>query len=135
MGAKGKYSQEMCVKAEKYMKEHGLKRIVASNLGISHDTFYQYVNNHPEFADAIKRGADAFIQDNIKKLREHGDKNWQSIAWLLERMYRDDFSLKTEVQHTGKVEVNHTVNENDPLEVQKELHQFYGSALPTGSSN
>ena len=34
----------------------------------------------------------------LAKLRKHGNKHWQPIEWMLERVYRDDFGPKSEVK-------------------------------------
>lgn len=57
----GKYSQELCAKiVELYIdKEYGYglsDTAVACSLGISRETFYEWLKKYPEFAEQVRRG-------------------------------------------------------------------------------
>ena len=41
---------------------------------------------------AIKAAQAEFVQGAIGEIRQQGAKNWQALAWLLERMFREEFA-------------------------------------------
>ena len=106
--ANSKYKSSMGKKAEDLMAKGTLKKHVAVKLGISEETFYKYIKQHDEFSESIKRGEGRFVEWAVSKIKESGNKQWQAIAWLLERTHREDFALKTEVQHSGEIQIEHT---------------------------
>lgn len=56
-GRKGKYDPLTTPKlAEEYASEILTDEQIATKLGISKDTFYQWLKKHTDFSDAIKRG-------------------------------------------------------------------------------
>ena len=54
--AKPKYEDTFPLRAEGYAREGLTDKQIAKNLGISHETLYQYQKKHSEFSDALKRG-------------------------------------------------------------------------------
>lgn len=83
------------------------------NANIHYSTFLDWLNdeNKPEFSEAVKKAED-YGNDKIKdicKRRILEDSNWQSAAWWLERNYKDEFSLKQNIDHTTdgeKIQIN-----------------------------
>ena len=45
-----------------------------------------------ELFHAIKAAQADFVQASIGEIRQQGAKNWQALAWLLERMFREEFA-------------------------------------------
>ena len=71
---------------------------------IHYSTFLDWMEVHPEFSEAVKKAEDVGndkIKDICKK-RIIEDKSWQSAAWWLERNYKDQYSLRQEVEHNMK---------------------------------
>lgn len=58
-GCKGAYDPRMLPVVEKMKRECCLDKEVYDELGISHDTFYKYLREKPEFSEAYNRGKDA----------------------------------------------------------------------------
>lgn len=54
--AKLKYNDDFPLLAEGMAREGLIDKDIAAKLGISVETFYQYVKKYPEFSEAIKRG-------------------------------------------------------------------------------
>lgn len=54
--AKKKYTDQFPKLVEEYLSEGMTDSEAAKMLGISHDTYYRYINEIPEFSDAVKRG-------------------------------------------------------------------------------
>lgn len=59
-----------------------------------------------EMKIARARNKDEHIQ-NINRAAKNG--TWQASAWYLERVYKNEFSLKQEVEHSGNLPVTITV--------------------------
>jgi AcrR family transcriptional regulator len=56
--------------------------------GISHETFYQWLRNKPDFFEAIKEAEARGAVSRLAKIEKAAsDGNWQAAAWLLERRY------------------------------------------------
>ena len=63
--AKGKYgewlTEDKLATVERW-KRHGLaNKQIADNIGISEETFYQWVKKYAEFAEAIKKGKEVIV--------------------------------------------------------------------------
>jgi len=56
MARKTKYEDDFPLLAEGYAREGMIDKDIAAKLGISKDTFYQYIKKYPEFSDSLKRG-------------------------------------------------------------------------------
>ena len=54
--AKCKYEKDFPLKAEEMARDGMIDKDIAVSLGISEETFYQYLKKFPEFSEALKRG-------------------------------------------------------------------------------
>jgi hypothetical protein len=79
--------------------------------GISQDSFTRWMQNKADFADAVKKAEAKVRIALMKDIKEAGKKQWQAMAWILERRFPDEFALK--VKHTG--------NEGGPVEHKHSL--------------
>lgn len=71
---------------------------------ISKQTFYNYCEKKPEFLDHCKTLQKKPIIKSILVINEaldEGDVN--TAKWYAERKAKDEFSLKTETEHSGEV--------------------------------
>lgn len=59
--------------------------------GISEPTFYRWIRERESFDSLIKKAESERLASLVLTIRQ--DRSWQSKAWLLERLYRDVFSL------------------------------------------
>lgn len=92
----------------------GLSRAMAAvELGIHYDTFYQWNRKYPEFAEAVKRGADiadqAVVDALLKSATGHTEQNTYfppnitaMIFWLKNRR-PDEWRDKREVEQKIKI--------------------------------
>jgi hypothetical protein len=89
-----KYTPEITVEIAGYIKE-GLNQKDACTLAdIGTSTFHEWIDKHSEFAEAIKKAKVYNKQHHINKISN--DKSWQSSAWYLERIYKDEYQIKKE---------------------------------------
>ena len=52
-----------------------------------------------DFLIAVKKAQSDFVKQNVSKIRKHGGKSWQALAWLLERRRPDLFALRNEAEY------------------------------------
>ena len=112
----------------KYNKHH-IKKIVESlqngdgrvracqKANINYQTFLNWLNEHLEFLEAVKKAEDAG-NDKIKdicKRRIIEDKSWQSAAWWLERNFPEHYRARTESTLNGGINIQ-VVTENPELD-------------------
>jgi hypothetical protein len=55
-GRPTKYDKSFCQEVEKYMAKGKSERQTAKHLGISYSTFHEWMDNHKEFSDSVKKG-------------------------------------------------------------------------------
>ena len=68
--AKTKYNKTFPAKVEAMAKKGMIDKNMAKSLGISEDTFYEYIKKYPEFSEALKRGKapiDEEVQSSLLK--------------------------------------------------------------------
>jgi hypothetical protein len=71
---------------------------------ISRDTLYDYIKKNPSFSvrkEELKKRVDIKAKTKLVQAINGGDMN--SIKFWLERKCKDEFSLKTETEHSGEV--------------------------------
>lgn len=71
---------------------------------ISQDTYFEYCKKHPNFSDQCKTLQQKPLIKSIlviNKALNEGDVS--TAKWYAERKAKDDFSLKTETEHTGEI--------------------------------
>ena len=72
--AKGKYHEWLKADRLELIANWSAKgcndKEIAHNIGISHDTYYSWLNRFPEFAEAVKRGRDFSVEAIENKLFE-----------------------------------------------------------------
>lgn len=71
-----------------------------SIVGISVQTLNSWKRTDCEFKDEIAKAEALFKARNLNIIQKAADKSWQAAAWLLERKYQDEFSLKTKITAT-----------------------------------
>jgi hypothetical protein len=65
--------------------------------GVVERSFMSAIRRRAELRPAVDQARADFIAGAVEKI-ESGVKNWQSLAWLLERRYRELFARGTDVQ-------------------------------------
>ena len=71
--------------------------------GIGEDTLSRWKTTKEGFADKLHQKEMECKQRNIALIQKAAKGGtWQAAAWWLERKYSDEFSLKHQVEHSGK---------------------------------
>lgn len=90
-----------------------------SYAGISHETFYNYIQKHPEFREQI----DQWQDEPILKAKTTIVKNLDDVKnsqWYLERKRKDEFSVRTENDTSVSIDVVDRILESFELEVKND---------------
>lgn len=101
------------------------------DLGVAHSTLYEWVKNHPEFADAKKQGYDAglkffeqlltsasvgILPDKLKQLNSSGI-NMTAVIFALKTRFHKEYGEINKVDHTssdGSLEVGFVAPKKEP---------------------
>lgn len=93
------------------MKKNGASNVdIAAYIGVSERTFYRWLNTptsekQRQFSQALKKAEPEFkaaLRSKILDASQHG--SWQAAAWMLERLYPDEYGRKDRVQAETKAE-------------------------------
>lgn len=92
--------------------ESGLNIVDACVLaGISKQTYYNWQEADCNFKVLCEQAQLKLKTECLDNIKRHSNKNWVASAWLLERKFSEEFSLKQELKHTG--EVSHKISISD----------------------
>lgn len=63
--------------------------------GLSSTSYYRWREDFKEFRDILKRALAYCRAARVARILRASEKSWQAAAWWLERMYSEDFALKS----------------------------------------
>ena len=108
-GRPSKYKPEYCQRVINLMSSGYDFRACCGNIGISHDTGYQWIKKHPEFADAVKEGRSRcyewFLNQGLKNL---DNKSFNSTVWymMMKNIHQWKDKHETEIKtESGAIQV------------------------------
>jgi hypothetical protein len=95
---------------------------IAPKIGVSHDTYYQRMNENPEIAEAYKKGRDAFLE-YIRKTR--AERVLEALDQLIMERHPAAviFASKTILGLQETVTHNHTAAK-DPVMTEERLKEL-----------
>ena len=102
-----KYSKEKTDTLIKALKLGVSIKSACACAGISSTTYYEWLKQHDEFRIAIDSTQYHVERKALRELRKLAKDNWRVWAWLLERRYPDQWSIKSE----QKIEMHTPCNE------------------------
>lgn len=75
-----------------YFKKTPIQKYAAAHAGVHEDTVKNWKDSDSDFSDRLQRAKAAFVSQKLGKVR--------SNEWILERIFKSDFSPRQEL--TGK---------------------------------
>lgn len=98
---------ELKEKYLEYYSELPIQRLAAASIGRNEDTIITWRKDDPEFAEQVEAARSAWALEKVKGVRDK--------TWLLERIIREHFTQKSEVDVTsgGKPIMGGTAKVND----------------------
>jgi transposase len=119
-GRPSKLNDELCQAICKNISQGNTLTYSVQKEGLSYQSFLNWMKKGEEsktqsgkffeFFEAIKKAQEEGKNSLVTGIREHGKKNWQAMAWLLERMYPNEFGRRENVkmEHKGKLKTENT---------------------------
>lgn len=107
---KPRCTQELIDKAVQLKKTGAKNKDICAYIGIAEATFYRWCNKpnsekQREFGESLKKAEPEYKAAlRSKIMNAANDGSWQAAAWLLERLYPDEYGRKDRVQAEAKVE-------------------------------
>ena len=85
--------------AVKYKRNGMNNKDIAACIGISERTFYKWLNepkseNQIQFGQSLKNAESEFKAALRSRIMRASDDSWQAAAWMLERLYPDEYGKK-----------------------------------------
>ena len=115
LGRPTKYKPEYCKEAEDFLAQGYTVRSCAAHLDVHHDTLYEWMKQHVDFSDAIKRGQNKslkYLEDKLKKLIDGERQNKPDTTALIfalktrfHEVYGDRQKIEQNIE-SGKIEVH-----------------------------
>lgn len=99
-GRPSKYTAEVVERICYSLSQGNTRTTAAICAGISKETFYQYLNEFPDFSDAIKRAEEQAVEHYVNVIHTASTQTWQAAAWYLERRRKEDFGKQDKVDIT-----------------------------------
>lgn len=115
--AKKKLTRRMVERARELATEFRTDKEIYTCLGISETCFYAYKANEDDplcvaFSEALKKGHEEYLQrierECLNRIIEA--KEWQSDAWVLERLMPDKYGRLDRLQATLDGNLNSEIN-------------------------
>lgn len=147
-GRPTKLTDELCEAICKDVKEGNTLTFSVQRQGITYQTFLNWMKKGKEsktqsgkffdFFEAIKKAQEEGKNTLVKAIKKAGSKNWQANAWLLERMYPDEFGrrqavdMKADVKSKQQVEHKGQIKKVSVFEEVDKLVEFVGKGNEDG---
>jgi len=119
-----KYKKAYCKIAENVLAEGFSMAVVAADCDVTRETIYNWMENHPEFFDSIKRGqqkGQAYYERLLKaKVAGQKVKNFDPklsdtacLIFALKTRFHKDFGNKDKLDVTQTAEIKIHIDEDD----------------------
>jgi len=108
--AKLKLNAKVIEKAIGYLEEGNYIETVATLIGITSKTYFDWINKgladieadkvslYSKFCNATKEAQAEAERRAVASIQQAGEKSWQANAWYLERKFKDRWALRTELE-------------------------------------
>jgi hypothetical protein len=99
-GRPSKYTQEIVDRICYSLSLGNTRTTSVTCAGVSMPTFHTWMNEFPDFSDAIKRAEEQAVEHYVNVIHAASGQTWQAAAWYLERRRPADFSKQDKVDIT-----------------------------------
>ena len=105
-GRPTKYKKSMCEEVVPFMSQGFSQKALAGHLGISEETLYQWIKQHPEFSESVKDGStqSAIWWEKVGMTGMVGKiAGFNATTWIFNMKNRHGWTDKTETTHGGEI--------------------------------
>ncbi len=116
-GRPSKLNDNLCNAISKNIAEGNTLRFSVEKEGVTYRTHCNWMERGEKaksgkffhYFHSIKKAEEEGKNFLVRGIKEHGKKNWQAMAWLLERKYPHEFGRRENVkmEHSGSVKQEH----------------------------
>jgi hypothetical protein len=100
------------------------RRDACTASGISEDTLANWLRDDSEFSEQFVKSELECKQRNLVMVQKAAARSWQASAWMLERKYKDEFSLKQTIETVISPELIKNLVANILIAVKKQAPDF-----------
>lgn len=107
-GRPTKYDPAYCDQVVEFLTDGYSLAAFAGEIGVARSTIYEWVDQNPDFSDAVKRAqakAVLWWEKANRSLALTGEGNATAIVFGLKNRAADEWRDKTETEHSGGVTV------------------------------
>jgi len=90
-------------------------------VGISKQTLYNHINADPDFATEFEKAQVSFKLSHLRNVANASQNDWRASAWILERKFKDEFSLRQEMVGKDGNDLNFQVRIVDGSQDQQDI--------------
>jgi len=91
-----------------------------SAVGVGKTSFYAKVKEDEQFALQVDKAQVSFKLKHLRNIDQATLNDWKASAWLLERKFKNEFSLRTEVTGADGEDAHFTIEIVNPFATDKE---------------
>ena len=109
VGRPSKYDKAYCDDAIAVLGQGKSILSLAAHIGVSRSTIYGWMDQYPEFLNAVKAGqakAAAWWEQRAIDLASAGNSNATTIIFALKNRAKDEWSDTTKHEHSGQVQID-----------------------------
>lgn len=89
--------------------------------GISRQTLYNHIEADSTFAEEFEKAQVSFKLTHLRNVASASQNDWRASAWILERKYKDEFSLRQEMVGKDGQDLNFKVTIMDGSQDEQDI--------------
>lgn len=89
--------------------------------GISRQTLYNHIESDSDFAQEFEKAQVGFKLSHLRNVASASQNDWRASAWILERKFKDEFSLRQEMVGKDGADLNFQVTIMDGSQDQQDI--------------
>ena len=109
LGRPPKYRKEIAETLPEQFKDGQSVIEVCGQIGISKQTFYRWVDEHPDFSDAYKKGLELSQQwwEKLGRAGTVGKIPVNTVMWIynMKNRFRADWNDRIQIEHSGGIDI------------------------------
>jgi hypothetical protein len=103
----------------------------AKRTGFSRNVVYEWFGRNPTKHDELKRRMKPVYLERVRELGE-AKEDWRAYAWMLERMFPNEFALvsTSRIEHSGSIDHQvHMIPESELQRMAQLTHEIEAEVL------
>lgn len=113
-GRPSEYDPSYCDKVVEFLREGYSLAAFAGEIGVARSSIYEWIKNHPDFSDAVKRAqakSALWWEKRNLEFAKTGEGNATAIIFGLKNRASDDWRDKVETEVSGELAISKIVRQ------------------------